>query len=132
MFLFLHCGMWMLASPFLFEYKEVRIISWHLIKGSRYLFMSLWIIFVALIPFDSIVTLFFPLYFVGSLNDSPEVMKQMPPLPVKVNEELANSILPRTTLPPQSWCFLWFIVNWACPSVSLPAVSLKSSYSASD
>ncbi|KDP45180.1 hypothetical protein JCGZ_15045 [Jatropha curcas] len=29
-----------------------------------------------------------------SLNDMPEIMKQMPPLPVKVNEELANSILP--------------------------------------
>jgi len=29
------------------------------------------------------------------LNDMPEVMKQMPPLPVKLNEELANSILPR-------------------------------------
>ncbi|KAE8676851.1 hypothetical protein F3Y22_tig00111582pilonHSYRG01383 [Hibiscus syriacus] len=28
-----------------------------------------------------------------SLNDLPEVMKQMPPLPVKVNEELANIIL---------------------------------------
>ncbi|MBA0854343.1 hypothetical protein Goshw_029268 [Gossypium schwendimanii] len=27
------------------------------------------------------------------LNDLPEVMKQMPPLPVKVNEELANNIL---------------------------------------
>ncbi|KAB1213247.1 hypothetical protein CJ030_MR5G009658 [Morella rubra] len=36
-----------------------------------------------------------------SVNDTPEVMKQMPPLPVKVNEELANSILPRTNLPMQ-------------------------------
>ncbi|XP_042495205.1 uncharacterized protein LOC122074460 [Macadamia integrifolia] len=36
------------------------------------------------------------------LNDMPGVMNQMPPLPVKVNEELANSILPRTTLPMQS------------------------------
>ncbi|WVZ01101.1 hypothetical protein V8G54_027170 [Vigna mungo] len=42
------------------------------------------------------------LKIVNELNDSPEVMKQMPPLPVKVNEELANSILPRTALPPQS------------------------------
>ncbi|KAJ8458386.1 hypothetical protein OPV22_031312 [Ensete ventricosum] len=33
------------------------------------------------------------------LNDMPEIMKQMPPLPVKLNEELANSILPRTTMP---------------------------------
>ncbi|KAG9149365.1 hypothetical protein Leryth_003337 [Lithospermum erythrorhizon] len=33
-----------------------------------------------------------------SLNDLPEVMKQMPPLPVKLNEELANSILPRPPL----------------------------------
>ncbi|XP_059434088.1 uncharacterized protein LOC132167197 [Corylus avellana] len=33
-----------------------------------------------------------------SLNDTPEVMKQMPPLPVKMNEELANSILGRTNL----------------------------------
>ncbi|KAK6930514.1 Protein of unknown function DUF3755 [Dillenia turbinata] len=31
---------------------------------------------------------------INSLNDIPEIMKQMPPLPVKVNEELANSILP--------------------------------------
>ncbi|CAN8260133.1 unnamed protein product [Cochlearia groenlandica] len=31
----------------------------------------------------------------NDLNDMPEVMKQMPPLPVKVNEELANSVLPR-------------------------------------
>ncbi|KAG2725930.1 hypothetical protein I3843_01G086900 [Carya illinoinensis] len=36
-----------------------------------------------------------------SLNDTPEVMKQMPPLPVKLNEELANSILPLTNLPMQ-------------------------------
>ncbi|KAK4766121.1 hypothetical protein SAY87_007763 [Trapa incisa] len=36
------------------------------------------------------------------LSDQPELMKQMPPLPVKVNEELANTILPRTTLPMQS------------------------------
>ncbi|GAV73530.1 DUF3755 domain-containing protein [Cephalotus follicularis] len=28
------------------------------------------------------------------LNDMPEMMRQMPPLPVKVNEELANTILP--------------------------------------
>lgn len=34
-----------------------------------------------------------------SLSDMPEVMKQMPPLPVTINEELANSILPRTTMP---------------------------------
>ncbi|CAK8535970.1 unnamed protein product [Lathyrus sativus] len=40
----------------------------------------------------------------NEMNDSPEVMKQMPPLPVKMNEELANSILPlpRTPLQPQS------------------------------
>ncbi|KAL0390315.1 UNVERIFIED_CONTAM: hypothetical protein Scaly_0388600 [Sesamum calycinum] len=36
------------------------------------------------------------------LNDMPEIMKQMPPLPVKLNEELANSILPRTSLPKKS------------------------------
>ncbi|XP_024015752.1 uncharacterized protein LOC18024351 [Eutrema salsugineum] len=35
------------------------------------------------------------LAILNDLNDMPEVMKQMPPLPVKVNEELANSILPR-------------------------------------
>ncbi|KAM7270975.1 hypothetical protein ACFE04_030189 [Oxalis oulophora] len=29
----------------------------------------------------------------NDLNDMPEVMKQMPPLPVKLNDELANSIL---------------------------------------
>ncbi|KAH9793996.1 Histone H2A deubiquitinase (DUF3755) [Citrus sinensis] len=31
----------------------------------------------------------------ASLNDMPEIMKQMPPLPVKVNDDLANSFLPR-------------------------------------
>ncbi|KAK6914521.1 Protein of unknown function DUF3755 [Dillenia turbinata] len=35
---------------------------------------------------------------INSLNDIPEIMKQMPPLPVKVNEELANSILPRSNI----------------------------------
>ncbi|KAJ7947473.1 Histone H2A deubiquitinase (DUF3755) [Quillaja saponaria] len=42
------------------------------------------------------------LKIMNDMNDLPDVMKQMPPLPVKVNEELANSILPRTTLPMQS------------------------------
>ncbi|KAL2332240.1 hypothetical protein Fmac_019821 [Flemingia macrophylla] len=42
------------------------------------------------------------LKIMNELNDSPEMMKQMPPLPVKVNDELANSILLRRTLPPQS------------------------------
>lgn len=28
------------------------------------------------------------------INDVPEIMKQMPPLPVKLNEDLANSMLP--------------------------------------
>ncbi|KAJ4963483.1 hypothetical protein NE237_023422 [Protea cynaroides] len=37
----------------------------------------------------------------NDLNDMPGVMNQMPPLPVKVNEELANSILPQTNLPMQ-------------------------------
>lgn len=37
-----------------------------------------------------------------SLNDSPEIMKQMPPLPVKLNEELANSILPLPSMPKPS------------------------------
>ncbi|KAG4186524.1 ZZ-type zinc finger-containing 3 [Gossypium arboreum] len=36
---------------------------------------------------DNILTI------MNDLNDLPEVMKQMPPLPVKVNEELANNIL---------------------------------------
>ncbi|XP_075661952.1 uncharacterized protein LOC142631625 isoform X3 [Castanea sativa] len=38
----------------------------------------------------------------NDLNDTPEVMKQMPPLPVKLNEELANSILPPRNLSMQS------------------------------
>ncbi|XP_058102497.1 uncharacterized protein LOC131246407 [Magnolia sinica] len=42
---------------------------------------------------DNILTI------MNDLKDTSGVMKQMPPLPVKVNEELANSILPRTTLP---------------------------------
>ncbi|XP_015637766.1 uncharacterized protein [Oryza sativa Japonica Group] len=29
------------------------------------------------------------------IGDVPEIMRQMPPLPVKLNEELANSMLPR-------------------------------------
>ncbi|KAI4378768.1 hypothetical protein MLD38_016202 [Melastoma candidum] len=37
------------------------------------------------------------LKIMNDICDQPEIMKQMPPLPVKVNEELANSILPRTT-----------------------------------
>ncbi|XP_077225532.1 uncharacterized protein LOC143858702 [Tasmannia lanceolata] len=41
---------------------------------------------------DNIITI------LNDLNDVPEVMKQMPPLPEKMNEELANSILPRTPL----------------------------------
>ncbi|KAH9606115.1 hypothetical protein KSS87_007257 [Heliosperma pusillum] len=31
----------------------------------------------------------------GHMSDTPEIMKQMPPLPVKLNDELANTILPR-------------------------------------
>ncbi|GFZ20030.1 histone H2A deubiquitinase [Actinidia rufa] len=38
------------------------------------------------------------LTILNDLNDMPEIMKQMPPLPVKLNEELANSILPRSSL----------------------------------
>ncbi|XVF31991.1 hypothetical protein REPUB_Repub17cG0043300 [Reevesia pubescens] len=40
---------------------------------------------------DNILTI------LNDLNDMPEVMKQMPPLPVKVNEELVNSLLPRSS-----------------------------------
>ncbi|CAN1247980.1 hypothetical protein LINPERPRIM_LOCUS6568 [Linum perenne] len=39
------------------------------------------------------------LKIMNNLNDVPEVMKQMPPLPVKLNEELANAILPRGSIP---------------------------------
>ncbi|PKA66711.1 hypothetical protein AXF42_Ash003366 [Apostasia shenzhenica] len=44
---------------------------------------------------------------VNELNDMPGAMNQMPPLPVKLNEELANTILPgtiipRTPMPPQT------------------------------
>ncbi|KAJ9701619.1 hypothetical protein PVL29_006827 [Vitis rotundifolia] len=35
----------------------------------------------------------------NDLNDMPEVMRQMPPLPVKINEDLVNSILPRAAHP---------------------------------
>ncbi|KAM5578099.1 hypothetical protein ABKV19_008431 [Rosa sericea] len=34
------------------------------------------------------------LKIMNDLNDMPDVMKQMPPLPVKVNEELVNHVLP--------------------------------------
>ncbi|KAK6255440.1 hypothetical protein SCA6_016745 [Theobroma cacao] len=33
----------------------------------------------------------------NDLNDMPDIMKQMPPLPVKVNDELAGTILPPST-----------------------------------
>ncbi|KAG5586098.1 hypothetical protein H5410_046532 [Solanum commersonii] len=39
----------------------------------------------------------------NDLNDTPEIMKQMPPLPVKLNDELASLILPpRPPLPNKS------------------------------
>ncbi|KAH0738017.1 hypothetical protein KY290_036722 [Solanum tuberosum] len=39
----------------------------------------------------------------NDLNDMPEIMKQMPPLPVKLNDELASLILPpRPPLPNKS------------------------------
>ncbi|KAF3455750.1 hypothetical protein FNV43_RR00392 [Rhamnella rubrinervis] len=37
------------------------------------------------------------LKIMNDLNDMPEVMKQMPPLPVKLNEELVHTILPPTS-----------------------------------
>ncbi|KAF6162253.1 hypothetical protein GIB67_008382 [Kingdonia uniflora] len=40
---------------------------------------------------DNILTI------LNDLNDIPGVAKPMPPIPVKVNEEIANSILPRTS-----------------------------------
>ncbi|PON63562.1 hypothetical protein PanWU01x14_130360 [Parasponia andersonii] len=42
------------------------------------------------------------LKILNELSDMPDVMKQMPPLPVKLNEELANTILPRTSHTMQS------------------------------
>lgn len=39
---------------------------------------------------------------INGLGNQVDIMRQMPPLPVKVNEELVNTILPRTALPPQS------------------------------
>ncbi|KAL7172940.1 hypothetical protein ACSBR2_032416 [Camellia fascicularis] len=38
------------------------------------------------------------LTILNDMNDMPEIMRQMPPLPVKLNEELANSILPPPSL----------------------------------
>lgn len=38
----------------------------------------------------------------NDLNDMPEIMKQMPPLPVKLNEELTNSMLPHTSMQKKS------------------------------
>ncbi|PWA77454.1 hypothetical protein CTI12_AA188650 [Artemisia annua] len=38
----------------------------------------------------------------NDLNDMPEIMKQMPPLPVKLNEELTNSMLPHSSLQKKS------------------------------
>ncbi|KAJ8559264.1 hypothetical protein K7X08_000032 [Anisodus acutangulus] len=43
------------------------------------------------------------LTILNDLNDMPEIMKQMPPLPVKLNDELASLILPpRPPLPNKS------------------------------
>ncbi|KAL3653222.1 hypothetical protein CASFOL_002903 [Castilleja foliolosa] len=42
------------------------------------------------------------LSILNDFNDLPEIMKQMPPLPVKLNEELARSVLPPMPLPKQS------------------------------
>ncbi|XP_016460894.1 uncharacterized protein LOC107784298 isoform X2 [Nicotiana tabacum] len=39
------------------------------------------------------------LSILNDLNDAPEIMRQMPPLPVKLNDELANSMLQRPPLP---------------------------------
>ncbi|KAL6145128.1 hypothetical protein ACLB2K_055816 [Fragaria x ananassa] len=41
------------------------------------------------------------LKIMNDLNDMPDVMKQMPPLPVKVNEELVNHVLPPPAHPKQ-------------------------------
>jgi len=38
------------------------------------------------------------LTIMNDMNDMPDIMKQMPPLPVKLNEELVNSMLPRPSL----------------------------------
>ncbi|KAL1558729.1 hypothetical protein AAHA92_09159 [Salvia divinorum] len=38
------------------------------------------------------------LSILNDFNDLPEIMKQMPPLPVKLNEDLANSILPQAAV----------------------------------
>ncbi|XP_059659949.1 uncharacterized protein LOC132306546 [Cornus florida] len=38
------------------------------------------------------------LTILNDLNDMPEIMKQMPPLPVKLNEELATSVLSHSPL----------------------------------
>ncbi|KAK9281038.1 hypothetical protein L1049_003930 [Liquidambar formosana] len=38
------------------------------------------------------------LKILNNLNDTPEIMKQMPPLPVKINEDLANSMLPHSSI----------------------------------
>lgn len=42
------------------------------------------------------------LKIMNELLDKPDVMKQMPPLPVKLNDDLANTILPRASHPMQS------------------------------
>lgn len=39
------------------------------------------------------------LSILNDLNDAPEIMKQMPPLPVKLNDELADSILLQSSMP---------------------------------
>lgn len=42
------------------------------------------------------------LKILSNLRDTQDIMKQMPPLPVKLNEELADLILPRTTFPTET------------------------------
>ncbi|OAY82991.1 hypothetical protein ACMD2_16594 [Ananas comosus] len=45
---------------------------------------------------DNLATIF------NEIKDVPDIMNQMPPIPVKINEELANSMLPTTPSPMQS------------------------------
>ncbi|KAL3649236.1 hypothetical protein CASFOL_005639 [Castilleja foliolosa] len=42
------------------------------------------------------------LSILNDASDMPEIMKQMPPLPVKLNDDLANSVLSRTFPPKRS------------------------------
>ncbi|XVF81350.1 hypothetical protein PTKIN_Ptkin15bG0148300 [Pterospermum kingtungense] len=79
------------------SYKEIGGMTGELLEQNAQMFNQVSANFSAFQIHDNISILCKArdniLAILNDLNDLPEVMKQMPPLPVKVNEELANNIL---------------------------------------